>query len=241
MRTAEISAQLRVLASAGDAVNLAWFFKTGPGEYGAGDRFLGIRVPAIRGVARSVWRETSFDTALKLLQSPWHEERLCALLIWIEQFRHGDETARRRIYEAYIGNIPRINNWDLVDLSAGHIVGAWLAGRSRRPLETLARSRLLWKRRVAIVATSHFIACGDFGTTLRIAGMLLNDEEDLIHKATGWMLREVGKRDQAAEEAFLARHAAHMPRTMLRYAIERFPEALRLSYLRRKSALRSRS
>jgi 3-methyladenine DNA glycosylase AlkD len=194
-------------------------------------------VPAIRAVVRLVWRETPFEAARGLLESPWHEERLCALLIWVEQFRHGDERVRRRIYEAYIANIPRINNWDLVDLSAGHIAGAWLNDRSRRPLEKLATSPLLWKRRVAIVATGHFVARNDFETTFRLAERLLRDREDLIHKAAGWMLREAGKRDRAALEAFLDRHAACMPRTMLRYSIERFPARLKRRYMTRKRRL----
>jgi 3-methyladenine DNA glycosylase AlkD len=226
-----ISAMLRGHASEEYAANLKWFFKTGPGEYGEGDRFLGVRVPDIRSVVREVWRTASFDDVLTLLESPWHEERLCALLTWVEQFRRGGVEARRRIYEAYMRNVSRINNWDLVDLSAGHIAGGWLFDRSRRPLERLAGSPLLWRRRVAIVATGHFIARGDFKPTLLISTRLLRDREDLIHKAVGWMLREVGKRDRPVLESFLDKHASNMPRTMLRYAIERFPARLRKRYM----------
>ena len=166
-----------------------------------------------------------------LLRSPWHEERLLALLILVRQYQRGDAVRRDQIYRLYLSGTRRINNWDLVDCSAGHIVGAHLLGRDRRVLERLARSRLLWDRRVAIIATSHFIGRGDFATTLRIARLLRDDEHDLIHKAVGWMLREVGKKDRAVLEAFLQRHAARMPRTMLRYSIERFPEPLRRRYL----------
>ena len=169
---------------------------------------------------------------LSLLHSRFHEERLLALLILVRLFERGDDAERQRIHNLYLENTRYINNWDLVDLTAEHIVGAYLMDKSKQPLHDLARSTLLWERRIAIVATFHFIRRSEFGPTLRVAGMLLSDTEDLIHKATGWMLREVGKRDMEQEESFLREHYRRMPRTMLRYAIERFPERKRQRYLR---------
>ncbi len=210
-----------------------WYFKTGPGEYAEGDRFMGLDVPTLRSLARE-HQSLPMPTLATLLESPWHEERLLALLILVHQYAVGTDATQRAIYRLYIGSTKCINNWDLVDSSAGQIVGAHLADRSRSPLVRLARSRDLWKRRIAMIATSHYIKEGDFRDTLRIAGLLVNDEHDLIHKAVGWMLREVGNRDRRAEESFLRRHATHMPRTMLRYAIERFPAGLRRKYLVQK-------
>ena len=210
---------------------LSRFFKTGPGEYGQGDRFLGLRVPQVRAVVKEVAPAATPADAAELLRSPWHEERLCALLLWVGQFQKGDDETRRDIYTAYLASTDRINNWDLVDLSAEHVVGGWLHARSRRPLYRLARSGCLWERRIAILATFHFVRKGEFDDTLALAELLRHDEHDLMHKAVGWLLREVGKRDQQAEEAFLRRFARELPRTMLRYAIERFPEPLRRRYL----------
>jgi 3-methyladenine DNA glycosylase AlkD len=207
------------------------FFKTGAGEYGEGDTFLGIKVPAVRGVARE-FATTPNAEIVKLLRSRFHEARLAALLIWVRAFGRGDDVARQAIYDLYLANTAHINNWDLVDASAEYIVGGHLAERDRRPIYQLAASASLWERRIAIVATYHFIRRRDFGDTLKVASMLLTDHEDLIHKATGWMLREVGKRDASAAEAFLAMHYRRMPRTMLRYAIERLPEPRRRQYLR---------
>jgi 3-methyladenine DNA glycosylase AlkD len=209
------------------------FFKTGPGEYGEGDVFLGIQVPKVRSVGKE-FQDLAITEVNKLLRSSVHEDRLLALLILVRRYSKGDAATQARIYKLYLGNTRYINNWDLVDLSASHIVGAFLKERSRRPLDNLAKSPLLWDRRIAIIATAHFIKHDDFATTLRIAAKLLDDEEDLIHKAVGWMLREVGKRDMAVEEGFLKRHYRRMPRTMLRYAIERFPEAKRQRYLKGK-------
>ncbi len=225
-----IHAAVRATGNPRYAKNLQWFFKTGPGEYGAGDVFVGIPVPALRRLARD-FQAADERVILALLASRIHEERLLALMILVRQFEKGSEVERRRIYRLYGANTARINNWDLVDLSAPNIVGAWLAGRSRAPLDRWARSHSLWERRIAIVATHTFIRAGDFGDTLRIADRLLGDPHDLIHKATGWMLREVGKRDVAGLETFLAPRYRSMPRTMLRYAIERFPEARRKAYL----------
>jgi 3-methyladenine DNA glycosylase AlkD len=231
MRTArEVVAVLVARGNARDAVFAQRFFKTGPGEYGEGDVFLGLRVPTLRALVREgdAIPETEI---VKLLQRPEHEARLMALLLLVRRFQRGSPADRRRLYGLYLRQRRWINNWDLVDCSAEHIVGGHLIDRSRAPLNTLARSRRLWDRRIAIIATFHFIRRGDFSSTLQLADRLLEDPEDLMHKAIGWMLREVGKRDQAALEAFLKPRLARMPRTMLRYAIERFPEPLRRAYL----------
>ena len=230
MKAREIRKRLRLLADPAKAQVLRGFFKTGPGEYGEGDRFLGITVPAIRRLAREL-HAVPLPEVSRLLASPVHEERLLALLLFVHAYRNGDDGRKERIYGLYLRNTRFINNWDLVDLTAPHIAGAHLADRSRRPLDRLAGSGDLWERRIAIVATLHFIRRGEFGDTLRIAERLLDDDEDLLHKAAGWMLREVGKRDEALLERFLRERCASMPRTMLRYAIERFPEPKRRAYL----------
>jgi len=206
------------------------FFKTGAGEYGAGDRFLGITVPALRALARQ-YRDLPLRDVDSLLRSPWHEERLMALLLWVDRYRRGDVKQRQRIHHKYLRSTRYINNWDLVDVSAGHIVGAFLADKDKRVLFRLARSANIWERRIAVLATSHFIRDGRFTETLKIATLLLHDEHDLIHKAVGWMLREVGKRDRPRMERFLIRHQANIPRTMLRYAIEHLPAERRQCYL----------
>ena len=206
------------------------FFKTGPGEYGEGDVFLGIRVPVIR---KAVIRFKDIDTAVveELLQSELHEVRLFALLARVRLYQRGSEEAREHIYFRYLANAHRVNGWDLVDSSAMHIVGAWLFDREKHALTALAHSPILWERRIGIIATFYDIRHERFEQTLRLSEILVSDEHDLIHKAVGWMLREVGKRDKAAEEGFLRRHYKTMPRTMLRYAIERFPAAERKAYL----------
>ena len=206
------------------------FFKTGPGEYGEGDQFAGLAVPQVRALAKELQRLPRAET-VKLLHSPLHEARLLALLILMRAYEQGGEKERENIYRLYLANTQWVNNWDLVDGSAAPIVGAHLWTRDRSVLDGLAASGLLWERRIAILATLHFIRRGDFAETLRIAERLLEDREDLMHKAAGWMLREVGKRDLAAEKDFLEIHASVMPRTMLRYAIERFPEDERRRYL----------
>jgi 3-methyladenine DNA glycosylase AlkD len=207
------------------------FFKTGPGEYGEGDVFLGIRVPETRKLARE-YERLSLPETIKLLQSPIHEARLLALFILARAYGKGDAALQEQIYNLYLQNTRFINNWDLVDTSAEHIVGPWLRHQSKMPLHTLAIAELIWERRIAIMATFHYIKQGEFEPTLGIAELLLTDAHDLIHKATGWMLREVGKRNLAVEESFLKAHYRRMPRTMLRYAIEKFPEDLRQQYLR---------
>jgi 3-methyladenine DNA glycosylase AlkD len=228
---AAIRARLRPLADPRIAETSRRFFKTGPGEYGHGDRFLGIRVPTLRKVARE-FRAAPVSVAFALLRSPLHEERLLALLILVSRYRRGTAAEQQRIYAQYLRNVRKhVDNWDLVDSSAPYIVGAHLVERDRRILLKLARSPDLWERRVAIVATLWLIRRGSFDDTLAIAALLLDDREDLIHKATGWMLREVGNRDAAAAERFLRRHCRVMPRTMLRYAIEKLPPRTRRAYL----------
>jgi 3-methyladenine DNA glycosylase AlkD len=222
--------RLRSVADSASVPILQRFFKTGPGEYAEGDVFLGVRVPALRAVCRDCGDLTERDI-LELLRSRVHEERLLALLLLVRTFEQADDKGRRRVYDLYLANTDVINNWDLVDASAPAIVGGYLEKRSRAPLRRLARSHSLWERRIAMVATLQFIRRGEFDDTLAIAEILLKDEHDLIHKAAGWMLREVGKRDGAVLRRFLKPRQKKMPRTMLRYAIERFPETERRRYL----------
>lgn len=232
MNATDLRRRLRVHARPSHVPILQSFFKTGPGEYGEGDVFIGVNLPAMRAVCRDC-REAPLGAALALLRSRIHEERLLGLLMMVDRFTGGDQTERKRVHEAYLAHSARINNWDLVDVTAPQIVGGYLADRSRSPLTRLARSKSLWERRIAIVATHYFIRHGDLDDTFRIADLLLDDSHDLIHKAVGWMLREAGRRDGAALRRFLATRHDRMPRTMLRYAIERFPEKERKGYLRR--------
>jgi 3-methyladenine DNA glycosylase AlkD len=228
-----LKSELRALANPEKAKILSRFFKTEPGGYGEGDRFLGIVVPNTRKVARAHLKASSRDIR-NLLASPYHEERLAALIILVEQYRRGDEITQNRIFDLYLASASRINNWDLVDLSAQHIVGAYIEKRDRSLLKELACSENLWKRRIAILSTFYFIRKGESKDALLISEMLLCDKHDLIHKAVGWMLREVGNRCSLSDEChFLDQHAVQMPRTMLRYAIERFPPALKEKYLKR--------
>jgi 3-methyladenine DNA glycosylase AlkD len=230
---------VRALADPSRVTILQSFFKTGKGEYAEGDQFIGIRVPQLRALCREC-RGAGIAEAAPLLQSAIHEERLFALLLLVDAFKRADQAGKRAIYDFYLSNTRFINNWDLVDASTEHIVGGWLFDRSKAPLTKLARSRDLWERRIAIVATLQFIRRDQLDETFRIADLLMADEQDLIHKATGWMLREAGKRDGAALRRYLTRRHAKMPRTMLRYAIERFPEEERRRYLggiRRKRIL----
>jgi len=208
------------------------FFKTGEGQYGYGDKFLGITVPLTRGVAKR-HKDVDDGTIVELLRSEWHEVRLCALLIMVEKVRRGDEDTCRRMYDIYLANTERINNWDLVDLSAPQIVGGWLMRRSRGVLYELADSPLLWDNRVAIISTFAFIKAGDLEDTYMLAVKLMNHPHELIHKAVGWMLREAGKRDMPRLKIFIDDRYADMPRTMLRYAIEKFPEEERKAILKR--------
>ena len=243
MEQADHKAVRQTLGAQADPVraeNVARFFKTGPGDYGEGDRFIGVTVPAQRVIARR-FRDLPLDEVDTLLTSPIHEERLTALIILVDQFerssRAGSSSAairHKRIFRLYLKRLRFINNWDLVDTSAGPIVGSWLAAHpDALLLPRLARSRSLWSRRVAMIATFHDIARGDHREAIRIARILVQDREDLIHKAVGWMLREVGKRASLpALKRFLAQHAATMPRTMLRYAIERLPPPERRRWMR---------
>jgi 3-methyladenine DNA glycosylase AlkD len=227
-----ISAQLHALASPDTANILQRFFKTGPGQYGEGDLFLGIKIPPLRALAKQ-HRDADLATIVALLGSKYHEERMFALLLLMQCYNTADERGKQAVYDLYLGSTRHINNWDLVDVSAPHIVGRHLEARPRKALQRMAKSESLWERRIAMVSTLHFIRRNDFTDTLRIAEMLLDDRHDLMHKAVGWMLREVGKRDQSTLETFLQHHYPRLPRTTLRYAIERFDPALREQYLKR--------
>lgn len=229
MSLPELRAHLRDISNPEVAKSSQWFFKTGPGQYGEGDVFIGIKVPVLRAAAKKA-KDLSFPELQTLLDSEIHEERLIALFILDAQYA---KTTDPKIVDFYLKNTHRINNWDLVDSSAPYILGAHLLTRDPKILYTLVKSKNLWERRIAIISTAAFIRAGRFEHTLALAELLLTDTHDLMHKAVGWMLREVGKKDQAVLETFLTAHASHMPRTALRYAIERFPEPLRLQYLKR--------
>lgn len=210
------------------------FFKTGEGEYAAGDRFIGVTMPEQRRLAKKFYG-LSIRELEKLLQNPIHEFRMTALIILVQQYKKGNVERRKEIYELYLRNTKHINNWDLVDASAEYIVGPWLEGKSEKMqvLEKLAKSQSLWERRIAMLSTFAYIKKGEPASALTLAECLLNDEQDLIQKAVGWMLREIGKRcSLEVEETFLKKHYRQMPRTMLRYAIEHFPEEKRQAYLK---------
>jgi 3-methyladenine DNA glycosylase AlkD len=223
--------RLHALASPEHAATLRRYFKTGPGEYGHGDTFIGVRVPQLRALVKEV-AALPLAEVKKLLASSIHEERTLALLVMVRQYQRGDAKLRQQLFDLYLRSTRHINNWDLVDSSAEYIVGAHLDGGDRSIVDRLASSESLWERRIAVLATRHFLKRGDFAPTLKVAEMLLDDDHDLIHKAVGWLLREIGDRDREAEERFLRAHYRRMPRTMLRYAIEKFPEELRKAYLR---------
>jgi 3-methyladenine DNA glycosylase AlkD len=231
LRASDICSRLQTLGNRERVKVLQRFFKTAQGEYGEGDVFVGLRVPEIRKLVKE-YQALPFAEIIQLLHSSIHEARLLALLILVRAYKQGDAALQAQIFNLYLQNTRFINNWDLVDASAEYIVGPHLRDRSRSPLHDLATSNLLWDRRISIMATFHYIKFGEFAETLCIAERLLRDHEDLIHKAVGWMLREIGKRDRFTEEAFLKAHYKFMPRTMLRYAIEKFPEKLRQQYLR---------
>lgn len=227
----EIRARLKSLENKERAQLSLRYFKTGRGEYGEGDRFLGISNPQLHQLVRE-YKEAPLKVLAALLRGSIHEERCLALLVLVKKYSRGDPALRQEIFDLYLNHTAHINNWDLVDLSAPGIVGAHLIDKKRDVLFRFAKSSLLWERRIAMIATAYFIREHDFQDALRIAKVLLADSEDLMHKAVGWMLREIGKRDRSAEEAFLRKHYRAMPRTMLRYAIEKFPESLRQQYLR---------
>ena len=228
MTAVEVQSHLDSLGDPAKAAHAQRFFKTGPGQYGEGDLFRGIRVPELRKTAR-IWRKLPLEETLRLLHSPYHEDRFVALCILVHIFQAG---AQETVYDAYIQHTEYINSWDLVDTSAHKIVGAYLYGRDRSPLYEFAQSSILWERRIAVLSTYYFIQREQYADTLALCEILLHDEHDLMHKATGWMLREVGKRDEALAGRFLALHANDMPRTMLRYAIERLDEPRRKAYLK---------
>ena len=231
MKLSDLKTELRAAAEPSQAMVLQRFFKTGKGDYGEDDVFLGVKIPPIRALVKK-YNGLIIDDAVKLLQSKIHEERMTALLLLVQKFKKANEDEKRKIYTLYIANTKKINNWDLVDLSAPNIVGEYLFGKSYDELIARAKSELLWNKRIAVIATFAFIKKGVFEPTFKIAELLINDKHDLIHKAIGWMLREIGKRDIEAEEEFLQIHYKQMPRTMLRYAIEKFPEEKRQNYLK---------
>jgi 3-methyladenine DNA glycosylase AlkD len=231
MTVKKIQRKLQQLGSRKRAKVSQRFFKTGPGEYGEGDVFIGVRVPDLRKLVKK-YKNIAIKETGQLLRSTIHEERLFALLMLVSQYSKGNETVKKRIYELYLQHTPYINSWDLVDGSAQHIVGAFLMDKNKDPIYRLAKSKNLWERRIAILSTFHFIKHDNYSETLKISKILLTDEQDLIHKAVGWMLREIGKRDIFTQEIFLKKHYKRMPRTMLRYAIEKFPEPKRQKYLK---------
>jgi 3-methyladenine DNA glycosylase AlkD len=231
----EIRKKLRAAARPESAPVLKSFFKTGPGQYGEGDQFLGVKVPDTRRIVRESDPLEESDI-VSLLRSPIHEERLLALLILVRRYERGDAAAREAVVKLFLAEACFVNNWDLVDTSAPYILGPWLLDRDRSILEKMAKSQVLWDRRIAILATFAFIRANDFAWTLKLSEMLLGDDHDLMHKAVGWMLREVGNRDEMALRGFLDRHVSKMPRTMLRYAIEKLPPTERKSWLGRPRA-----
>ena len=215
---------------------LSRFFKTGPGQYGEGDKFLGIKVPVTREIVKECWRQVGVEELKECIASEYHEVRLAALLTLVEIFKHAKKTPalQQQCIDFYLSHTDRINNWDLVDLSCYPLLGEWLLDKDRTLLYDLARDgKTLWEQRIGIVSTMTFIRHGQLDDTFAIADILLHHPHDLIHKAVGWLLREAGKRDKPALEAYLQPRYSTMPRTMLRYAIEKFPEEERLSYLRR--------
>lgn len=226
--------ELLSMANPGKAAFLQRFFKTGPGQYAEGDIFLGLVVPLTRSIAKANM-QTPLSELQLLIQSDYHEARLCALLILVEQFKRAKEPERKIVYEFYLNNARRINNWDLVDVTCPHIVGAYLLDKDRSRLYELAASDNLWEQRIAMVSTVAFIRNYEFSDTFALAERLLTHKHDLMHKAIGWMLREVGKKSREELTAFLERHATTLPRTSLRYAIEHYPEAERLYFLKKKS------
>lgn len=237
MTTTTARAALHALESLRDPDKAAFFqrfFKCGPGQYGEGDQFLGLSVPQVRSVLAQ-YRTLPIPDCVALLQSPYNEARLLALLILGAQYqrKRASEAEQQAIFDAYLAQRSRVNNWNLVDASAPAIVGGHLLQRDRALLYELVKSKSLWDRRIAVLATFAFIRAGDFADTLRLCELLLADREDLMHKACGWMLREVGKRDEAVVRAFLDAHASQMPRTMLRYALEKLAPPVRTAYMAR--------
>jgi len=231
MTIRDVRKKLQQLGSEEKANVLQRFFKTGPGEYGEGDVFIGVGVPELRKLVKE-YPDITLKESVQLLRSLIHEERMLALLILVDKYSKGNESVKKKIYKLYLQNTTYINSWDLVDSSAHHIVGDFLMDKNKDPIYRLATSKSLWERRIAILSTFHFIKHNNYSETLKISKILLTDEQDLIHKVVGWMLREIGKRDIFIQEIFLKKHYKRMPRTMLRYAIEKFPEPKRQKYLK---------
>ena len=231
MTTQHILSELRALSNPEKAAHLSRFFKTGPGQYGEGDLFLGVTVPEQRAIARK-YAQVPFTVLRELITSPWHEVRLTGLLILVHQFeKNKNEDFRKSCADFYLSQTPYINNWDLVDLSCYKLLGVWLTDKDRHLLYQLSASKNMWEQRIAIVTCMHFVRKGDFEDCLAIADRLLLHTHDLIHKAVGWLLREVGKKNRQVLVDFLASRYQRMPRTMLRYAIEHFPQEERKKYL----------
>lgn len=223
--------ELGAKASRRKARLLARFFKTGKGEYGEGDVFIGVMVPQQRAVAKKYFKESKISDLSALLRSKVHEHRLTALIMLMMKYKKGNAEEKEKLYQLYIKNLRYVNNWDLVDVTCRDVIGQHLFSGDRKLLDAMAHSNNIWQRRVAIISTAYFIGRNQFEDTLRIAKILLNDKHDLIHKAVGWMLREIGKRDLPMLTHFLDEYAALMPRTMLRYAIEKLPAGSRRRYL----------
>lgn len=233
MTAAFILQELKSIANPEKARFLQGFFKTGPGQYAEGDVFLGIVTPLTRNIAR-VNRETPLGELQLLMESPYHEARLCALVIVTLQYKKADEKKRKELFDFYLNNTSRINNWDLVDITCPHVVGMYLLDKDRSVLYELAKSTLLWEQRIAMISTVTFIRKGDFIDAFTLIERLKTHKHDLMHKAVGWMLREIGKKDREALTAYLEAHATELPRTALRYAIEHYPEDQRQSFLKKK-------
>ncbi|MEM7258874.1 MAG: DNA alkylation repair protein [Pseudomonadota bacterium] len=230
---AAISQRLHSSADKRYAQKSTRFFKTGPGEYAEHDRFLGIRVPALRALTKEYRSAISLQDCCTLLQNEWHEFRLFALLCMVELYQRGNESQKQAVVKQYFGNKKHINNWDLVDASAYKIPGPWYYDKDRAPLHRMIKSKSLWERRIPILSTFYYIRQNDLDDTYRYSTLLMNDPEDLIHKATGWMLREAGKRDKKRLIDYLEKHHEQMPRVMLSYAIEKFPATEKARYKRR--------
>lgn len=233
LTASDIISELNSLENPADAQFLQRFFKTGKGEYGEGDVFIGLRVPTTRQICKK-YKDLPVNEIEKLLESPIHEHRLAAVIIMRIQAERANSVLRKSLYDLYLRRADRVNNWDIIDISCHKIVGAYLADKDRAILYKLARSKQMWERRIAIVSTAHFISKNDLDDTFKLAEILLKDKEDLMHKATGWMLREAGKKDEARLKEFLDKHATTMPRTMLRYSIERLHPADRAHYMKLK-------
>lgn len=233
MTAEQIKNELNKHENPNDAAFLQRFFKTGKGQYGEGDIFIGLRVPLTRKIAAQ-FKRLELAEIEKLLESPVHEHRLAAVIIMAEQAKKADQTHKKALYDLYLRRTDRINNWDIVDVSCRDVVGGYLQDKARQPLYKLAQSSNIWERRVAIVSTWQFIREGDLADTFKIAELLLNDKHDLVHKAVGWMLREAGKKDETRLKEFLDSHAQRMPRTMLRYSLERLHPNDKTYYMKQK-------